>query len=142
MSANVCAVRTDAGVQLGTRFLATPEARVPEEYKQAIVAARAADIVWTNKLAGTNSSVIRTAQVEEGGLRVHPIVGWLLRNSYTKNLTRMLMLTRAMETYKKAAYDGRCEIWQAGKGVEHISAVESCDDILKRFASVAGVART
>ena len=67
-----------AGAQLGTRFLASHECQVTDSYKQAIVKATSADIVWTNKLAGTNSSVIRTPQVEEGGLRVGSVVGWLL----------------------------------------------------------------
>ena len=35
------------------------------------------------KLAGTNSSVIRTPQVEEGGLRVGPLTAWLLANRPT-----------------------------------------------------------
>jgi len=126
-----------AGAQLGTRFLATHEANVTETYKQAIVKAKAADIVWTNKLAGTNSSVIRTPQVESGGLHVHPVVAWLLQNSWTKTLTRTLMLTRALETYKKAAFDDKCELWQAGKGVEMIDAIESCAEVLSRFAAVA-----
>ena len=47
-----------AGCQLGTRFLATHEAKITQSYKNAIVAATPDDIVWTNKLAGTNSSVI------------------------------------------------------------------------------------
>ena len=126
-----------AGVQLGTRFLASPEAKVTDSYKNAIVKAVASDIVWTNKLAGTNSSVIRTPQVESGGLRVNPLVGWLLTNSYTKTITRMLMLTRAIETYKKAAFDDKYEIWQAGKGVEKIHSIEPCADIIRRFAAVA-----
>jgi len=126
-----------AGCQLGTRFLATPEAQVTASYKQAIVDATPDDIVWTNKLAGTNSSVIRTAQVEEGGLRVGPFTSWLLRNRYTKLLTRTLMLTRAMETYKKAAFQEEYQVWQAGRGVGSIHAVESCADVLAKFGKVA-----
>ena len=38
-----------------------------QAYKDAIVQARESDIVWTNKLAGTNSSVIRTPQVDAAG---------------------------------------------------------------------------
>ena len=51
-----------AGAQLGTRFIATHECKVTDSYKRAIVSAASTDIVWTNKLAGTNSSVIRTPQ--------------------------------------------------------------------------------
>ena len=73
------------------------------------------------------------SQVEAGGLRVNAIVAWLLRNSYTKTLTRTLMLTRAMEMYKKAAFDETCELWQAGAGVERINAIESCATVMARF---------
>ena len=120
----------------GTGFLATPEARVTDSYKRAICAARSEDIVWTNKLAGTNSSVIRTAQIEEGGLKVNAVIGYLLRNPYTKLVTRTLMLTRAIESYKKAAFDEDYQVWQAGRGVDSIHEIESCAEILARFAEV------
>ena len=126
-----------AGCQLGTRFLATHEAKITQSYKNAIVAATPDDIVWTNKLAGTNSSVIRTPQVEQGGLRVNALVAWLLKNRFTKLLTRTLMLTRAMETYKRAAFEEDYEVWQAGKGVGTIDAVESCAEVLAKFGQVA-----
>ena len=92
--------------------------------------------MWTNKLAGTNSSVIRTQQVEQGGLRVNALVAWLLKNRFTK-LPRTLMLTRAMETYKRAAFEEDYEVWQAGKGVGTIDAVESCAEVLAKFGQVA-----
>ena len=101
------------------------------------MAATPDDIVWTNKLAGTNSSVIRTDDVAAGGLRVNAVMAWLLKNRYTKLLTRTLMLTRAMETYKRAAFDDSVKIWQAGKGVGRINSIESCADILGEFAAVA-----
>ena len=122
-----------AGASVGTRFLATHEAQVTQSYKDAIVAATGDDIVWTNKLAGTNSSVIKTEQITAGGLRVNAVVAWLLRNRYTKTLTRTLMLKKAMETYKKAAFDDQVEIWQAGKGVARIESIESCADVVEGF---------
>ena len=122
-----------AGASVGTRFLATHEAQVTESYKAAIVAASSTDIVWTNKLAGTNSSVIKTDQIASGGFRVNAVVAWLLRNPYTKTLTRTLMLKKAMETYKKAALDESVEIWQAGKGVDRIGSIESCAQVLEGF---------
>lgn len=123
-----------AGAQVGTRFLATHECNVTASYKRAICGATSDDIVWTNKLAGTNSSVIRTAQVEEGGLRVGPLTAFLLSNSYTKLLTRTWMLTRAIEKYRQAAFDEECELWQAGKGVDRIHEVLSCKQVVDGFA--------
>jgi len=107
---------------------------VSQAYKEAICRSTEEDIVWTNKLAGTNSSVIDTPTVNEGGLRVHPIVGWLLRNPYTKTLVRTTMLMRALDKYKKAAFDDSVEIWQAGKGVGEITSIETCATVTEEFA--------
>lgn len=124
-----------AGCQLGTRFLATKECQVPVNYKQAIVDYGEDDIVWTNKLAGTNSSVIRTPDLEKPGLRTGPIVSRLLRNRKTKKLARMMLLMRSMQRYKKVALNpGYDQIWQAGKGIGHVHDVEPAGDVVRRFA--------
>ncbi len=125
-----------AGVQLGTRFLATTECQIPDAYKQAIVAHGEDDIVWTNKLVGTNSSVIRTPDMEKLGLRVGPITSRLLQNRRTKKLTRMLLLLRSAQRYKKVALDsGYAHYWQAGKGIGNITRVETAGDVVRRFAA-------
>ena len=41
-----------AGVQMGTRFLATHECAITDSYKNALVASTTEDVVLTNKLAG------------------------------------------------------------------------------------------
>lgn len=61
--------------------------------------------------------------VEEGGLTVNPMMAFLLKNSYTKNIARVFLLTRALDMYKKAAFDESFEIWQAGKGVNAIESI-------------------
>lgn len=125
-----------AGVQLGTRFLATHECQIPDDYKQAIVAGNEDDIVWTNKLAGTFSSVIRTPDIERLGLRAGPITSRLLQNRKTKKLTRMLLLLRSTQRYKKVALNpGYAQYWQAGKGIGAIRSVESAGDVVRRFAA-------
>ena len=125
-----------AGAQLGTRFLATAECQVPDDYKQAIVDHGEDDIVWTNKLAGTFSSVIRTPDIEKLGLRAGPITSRLLKNRKTKKLARMMLLMRSMQRYKKVALNsGYAQFWQAGKGIGHIQAIESADDVVRRFAT-------
>ena len=119
-----------AGCMAGTRFLATDECAVTDDYKRAIVASDEADIVWTNKLAGTNSSVIRTPTIEAGGLQVNPLFSMLLKQPMTKSLMRVFLLQRSLANYK----DTSLEIWQAGKGVGDIAAVEPAADVVARFA--------
>lgn len=52
---------------LGTRFIATKEAMVPEEYKQMVVEARAADIVYTPNISGVNANFLRPS-IQAAGL--------------------------------------------------------------------------
>lgn len=77
-----------AGVQLGTRFLASKECIVTNNYKQAIVDSEEKDIVWTNKIAGNNSSVIKTKDIMRGGLRTGPIINFMLRNPKLKKIRK------------------------------------------------------
>ena len=56
-----------AGVSMGSLFIATKEAPVSEEYKQACVQYGASDIVLTTKISGTPCTVINTPYVQEVG---------------------------------------------------------------------------
>ncbi|MDR5736952.1 MULTISPECIES: nitronate monooxygenase family protein [unclassified Caballeronia] len=51
---------------MGTRFIATREAHALESYKQAIVDANAADIVYTNLFTGVHGNYIRQSIVNAG----------------------------------------------------------------------------
>jgi nitronate monooxygenase len=124
-----------SAVQMGTRFIATHECKVTKAYKNGIVKASKEDIVLTNKLAGTESYVILTPTIEKGGLRVNAVVSFFLRQPATKSLARMFLLTKAVDGYKKAAFDDSYEVWQAGKGVSSIKSVESVEAIMDRFKS-------
>ena len=55
------------GVSVGSIFIATDEAPVNNEYKQAIVDYKAEDIVMTTKLSGSPCTVINTPYVQEIG---------------------------------------------------------------------------
>ena len=61
-----------SAVQLGTRFIATTECTAHDDYKQAILKARAEDIVLTEKISGVNVAVINTPYVEKTGTKA----GW------------------------------------------------------------------
>src|SRR5690606_35821046 len=53
------------GASIGSPFIASHEADVSQEYKQAIVDYGAKDIVLTTKLSGTPCTVINTPYVQE-----------------------------------------------------------------------------
>jgi len=105
---------------------------ITNAYKQAIVDANEEDIVWTNKMAGTNSSVILTDQVSEGGLRTNAFVSWLLQSPF-KGMTRLYLLNNALKKYDQAAFDENCQYWQAGKGVNEIKSIQSVAEVMKNF---------
>ena len=56
-----------AGAQLGTRFIATPECRASQAYKQAIVDAKEEDIVLSERITGVPVAVINTPYIERMG---------------------------------------------------------------------------
>ncbi|WP_186030174.1 NAD(P)H-dependent flavin oxidoreductase [Burkholderia gladioli] len=51
---------------MGTRFIATREAHAVESYKQAIVDAKSADIIYTNLFTGVHGNYIRESIVNAG----------------------------------------------------------------------------
>jgi nitronate monooxygenase len=125
-----------AGVQLGTRFLATNECIITDSYKQAIVDSSEQDIVWTNKIAGNNSSVIKTDDIMKGGLRTGPVINYMLRKPSLKKYARMWLMSKGIRNYSKTAFSDDVKFWQAGKGLGNISSVESVADIMKEFTLV------
>ena len=124
-----------AGVQMGTRFIATPECKVSEEYKQAIIDAHAEDIVLSLKLTGVPVSVINTDYVKKQGTQAGPIARWLLRGQRSKHLIRMFYTLNSLWKLKGASQQGgeRGGYLQAGKSVQGIDSIESAAKIVAGF---------
>ncbi len=132
-----------AGVQMGTRFIATVECRASEPYKQAIKDADEDDIVLTERLTGVPVAVIDTPYVRRLGLRAGPIARRMLRGRRTKHWMRAIYALRAARTLKKTALDdaGSTEYWQAGRSVRDIRDVVPAADIVHQCAAAAGRAQ-
>ncbi|MEM9775668.1 MAG: nitronate monooxygenase [Chloroflexota bacterium] len=122
-----------AGVQVGTRFLATHECQITNSYKQAIVDSSEEDIVWTNKIAGNNSSVIKTDHIMRGGLRTGPVISWMLTKRNLKKYARMYLMSQGIKNYTKTTFDDAYQYWQAGKGVGNITRIESVSDVVEQY---------
>lgn len=125
-----------AGVQMGTRFLASKECIITDSYKKAIVNSTEEDIVWTNKIAGNNSSVIKTADIMKGGLRTGPVINYMLRSPKLKKYARMYLMSKGLKNYSKTTFDDSVQYWQAGKGVGNIKSIESVEAIIASFAQI------
>jgi nitronate monooxygenase len=125
-----------AGIQMGTRFIATPECNATLPYKQAIVNATEADIVLSERVSGTPVSLIHTSHVDRLGLKATGFEQWMLRGRKRKYLMRTIYLLKSLWQLKKAVLDksGKFDYWQAGKSVAGIHAIESVSVIIERFA--------
>ena len=124
-----------AGVQLGTRFIATPECRASEPYKQAILAADESDIVLTERITGVPVAVINTPYIQRIGTKAGPVARWLLRQPRTKKWMRTLYALRSVWQLKRSSLDetGEKDYWQAGKSVAGIRRVEPVAEIVAQF---------
>jgi nitronate monooxygenase len=127
-----------SGVQMGTRFIATTECKVHDDYKQAIVRAHADDVVLTDKLSGVPCAIIKTPFVEKMGLKAGPMARLLLKNPRTKHWMRSFYALSSLWKLKRAALGGTAykDFFQAGKSVEGISAIEPAGDVVRRFAAL------
>src|SRR5207244_3666758 len=65
-----------AGVQLGTRFIATSECTAHRDYKRAIVESGEDDIRLTERVTGVPRGGIRTPHVERRGTKAGPLARW------------------------------------------------------------------
>lgn len=133
-----------AGVQMGTRFIATDECRVHPDYKRRIVEAGEDDIVLTERVTGVPLAVIRTPYVERVGTRAGPVARWMLRGRRTKYLMRSIFGLRYVWKLKRAALGGgggsSRDYWQAGKSVAGVTRVEPAGEIVRRCAEAVRAA--
>ena len=124
-----------AGVQMGTRFIATVECSAPDDYKQAIIDADADDIVLTERLTGVPVAVIRNEHVTKSGTKAGPIARWMLRGRKTKHWMRTIYALSSLRNLKKSlkASRGRDEYWQAGRSVESVKEVLTVAEVVRRM---------
>jgi nitronate monooxygenase len=124
-----------AGVQMGTRFIATQECRAHDDYKKAIVNAKENDIVLTEKISGVPVAVINTPYVQKLGTKAGYLSKRLLRHPKYKHYVRMFYSLKSIWQLKRASLKGinYKDFFQAGKSVEGVSAIQPAGDIVKSF---------
>lgn len=130
-----------AGVQLGTRFIATTECNSDAAYKQAIVNATSRDVVLTERLTGVPVSVLRTPYVERLGTTVSPLARWLFKGRKTKHWIRTFYALRSLRQLKQSSVEGaNQDYWQAGRSVDAIHDIRPAGDIVAEFAAALRIA--
>ncbi len=126
-----------AGVQMGTRFIATQECSAHDDYKQAIINAGADDIVLSEKVTGVPVSIILTPFVARMGVQAGPLAKWLLRGRRTRHWMRTFYSLQSIWKLKRAAVRGMGyrDIYQAGKSVDGIHAVLPAAEVVRTYAA-------
>lgn len=124
-------------VQLGTRFIATPECKASDAYKKAIVDAVADDIVLTERLTGVPVAVIRNPFIDKLGTGAGWFARWMLRGRRRKHWMRTFYALNSVRRLKKSLMtdDVSSEYWQAGRSVAGIHEVKPAGDIVREFAA-------
>ena len=112
---------------IGTRFLATPEASVPDRYKEEILKAAAADIVYTDLFSGVHGNYLKHSVVKAG---YDPL------NLPKSDPAKMNFGTNG-GSEKKVWRD----IWSAGQGVGQIDAVMPVAEVVAKLSREYAAAR-
>lgn len=130
-----------AGVSMGSVFIATEEADVSQEYKQACVEYGAKDIVMTTKLSGTPCTVINTPYVQKVGTKQNWFERLLNKNKRLKKWVKALVFFRGMKSLQKAAFSSTYKtVWCAGPSIEHVHAIRSVKAIVNDLKQGYGAA--
>lgn len=125
-----------AGVSVGTVFIASKEASVSQEYKQACVDYTSNDIVMTTKLSGTPCTVINTPYVQKIGTQQNLLEKLLNNNKRLKKWFKAFTFYRGMKKLQNAAFGATYKtVWCAGPTVDYIHSIRSIQSIVKSLVS-------
>lgn len=123
-------------VQVGTRFIASPEANVSAEYKNAILKAAPEDIVMTKRISGTPAAVINTPFVQKIGYELPWWESLLRKNPTTAKYMKLIRYMRGTKSLESAAQTPTWKtVWSAGQGVGLIHDVLPTAEIMKRLVA-------
>ena len=128
---SVLTAGADAGY-VGTRFIASTEASITEEYKNEVVNAGMENIVMTDRISGTPCTIINTPYAQKIGLQQNGFERYMSRNPRTKKYFKMLVAKRGMEWLEEAMKPGNYhKLWCAGQSVEMIDDIKPVKQIVE-----------
>ncbi|MFI1743218.1 NAD(P)H-dependent flavin oxidoreductase [Thalassobellus sediminis] len=124
------------GVSVGSPFIASIEASVTNEYKQACVDYGADDIVMTERISGTPCTVINTPYVQKIGTKQTWLESILNKNRKLKKWVKMIRFSIGMNATKNAATKATYKtVWVAGPSIEHTHKILPTKDIIRYLTS-------
>ena len=124
------------GASVGTRFIASTEATVNPEYKNAILQYGMEDIVMTEKISGTPCAVINTPYVQKIGTKQNFVERFLNQNKTTKKVFKTITQFRGMKVVEQAAMKATYKtVWCAGQTVELIHSISPTHKIVEEMVN-------
>jgi len=125
-----------AGVSVGSIFIASSESDVSKEYKEACVNYGAEDIVSSNKLSGSDCTVINTPYVREMGTQQNSLENFLNKNKRFKKWFKAFTFYKGMKKFQKAAFGATYKsVWCAGPSIEYVKAIRPVGEIVKSLVN-------
>ncbi len=122
------------GVSIGSVFIASTEAPVTDDYKNACVQYGANDIVMTTKLSGTPCTVINTPYVQQIGTKQNWLERFLNSNKKLKKYAKMMTFYKGMKMLEKAAFSATYQtMWCAGPTIEYVKSVRPMNEIVQEM---------
>lgn len=122
------------GVSVGSPFIASNEAGVSQEYKQACVDYGAKDIVMTERISGTPCTVINTPYVQKVGTKQTWLETLLNKNKSLKKWVKMIRFYIGMKATEKAATQVTYKtVWVAGPSIENTKAILPVSEIVAKL---------
>lgn len=124
------------GVSVGSPFIASVEAGVTDEYKQACVDYGAKDIIMTERISGTPCTVINTPYVQKIGTKQTWLESVLNKNKKLKKWVKMIRFSIGMKATEKAAKKATYKtVWVAGPSIEHTKEILPVKDIVAKMTA-------
>ena len=125
-----------AGISVGSIFIASTESDVSQDYKEACVNFGAKDIVATNKLSGSDCTVINTPYVQEMGTQQNSLEKFLNKNKRLKKWFKAFTFYKGMKKFRDAAFSATYKtVWCAGPSIEHVKSIKPVADIVKSLTN-------
>jgi len=122
------------GVSIGSPFIASLEANVTQEYKQACVDYGSDDIVLTERISGTPCTVINTPYVQKTGTKQSWLESLLNKNKKLKKWVKMIRFSIGMRATEKAATQVTYKtVWVAGPSIGHTKEILSVKEIVEKL---------
>ncbi len=120
-----------SGLSIGTVFMASHEASISDDYKQALVDYGSEDIVMTTKLSGTPCTVINTPYVKRVGTKQNFFERLLNKNKRLKKWLKAFTFYKGMKSLEEAAFSTTYKtVWCAGPSIDYTHAVRPLKEII------------